>query len=642
VAVVSERRSTALGWGLALSLMLVLVLAGLWLYGYQLYRVQTDRLAALEAGNGLKSSESAPAEAAAPAAGEALSSDTVAARLQANDQRVGTLRRELDASVAAAERALREQEALRLKLANAETMRSEVEAALEASRSRIAALEAELGAGASVDTLVDETGQLLAEVETVTPRDLATLGMELRLVERERDGARQQLDRALERITALETRPGGPATAPNTGQADTSTANPALAARLAELEADNQELAAARAALETTLAGVEAERSALAAAAATARADLQARLDAVAGQQDLSADLARELEVALTTAEGRIGELEASLADAAASRETLEAERAAARVEDLEAELASLTDELAAERQATYETAAVLTALKDEHRALSQTLEADRETFSTSLEAEREAALALAGERDALLVERDQLRDAVATAENEAEAATAAAVEATRLAEQAAEGYRAVLAQRDAARNDAAELELQAARMREQIADLEDGKTALEEDRAALERAGRDALDAQGAAHSAALAELTEERDALTAELAAERARVAALDGGAMRNGDHSDDGATAALRAADERIAALEAELDATVRLVGELGAEGPAAAVPQATANAVAPVPVPTIMSEVADANAQIGALEQELANAKARLESLQDLLFADWPIRPRAAPR
>jgi hypothetical protein len=32
----------------------------------------------------------------------------------------------------------------------------------------------------------------------------------------------------------------------------------------------------------------------------------------------------------------------------------------------------------------------------------------------------------------------------------------------------------------------------------------------------------------------------------------------------------------------------------------------------------------------------------MEQELADAQAKVATLQALLFADWPVKPRAAPR
>jgi hypothetical protein len=87
-------------------------------------------------------------------------------------------------------------------------------------------------------------------------------------------------------------------------------------------------------------------------------------------------------------------------------------------------------------------------------------------------------------------------------------------------------------------------------------------------------------------------------------------------------NGEDGEDGASVALKAANERIAALEAELEATVRLAAELHPEGGAAA---GTAE-----------------GARVATMEKELADARARIAALQAVLFADWPVQPNAAPR
>jgi hypothetical protein len=268
----SEHWSGLLRTGFALSTTLCLVLLGLGVYGYQLYVARGERLAALEAAADAGRPTAPTAEAVGEAAG------TVVERLRSNEELIGSLRAELAATAAASraatERAAREQEALRLKLENAERLRLDAEAAVDAARSRITALESELGAGGPVDALVDATGQPLPEVETVSPTDLAVLGMELRLVERERDGARLQLDRALERITALEAAlEGAPSGVTADGVGDASRA----AQQVAELENANAALSAQVQALETTLVEAERQRASLETAVAAAQAELEAQ-----------------------------------------------------------------------------------------------------------------------------------------------------------------------------------------------------------------------------------------------------------------------------------------------------------------------------------------------------------------------------
>jgi chromosome segregation ATPase len=669
----SQRRSTLLATGFALSATLCLVLLGVGVYGYQLYTARGERLAALEAGTG------APA---APAASDATAG-TVVERMRSDEQQIETLRADLAAAEAASrlarERAEREQEALRLKLEHAERLRLDAEAAVDAANSRIGALETELGAGGSVDALIDANGQPLAEIEAVSPGDLATLGMELRLVQRERDGARLQLDRALERITALE--------AASSGESIEAVVDgPAAAQQVTELESANEALRARVEALETSLAEGERQRASLEAAAATARAELQARAggegedgeatgearlaeveqslatmaaerDALAREQAALAAEARALaeerdgmaeRLAASEADrerlaDRVAALEAIATARAAELDALTLERdaavaaadeAASRLAAKDGELASLTEELTGERGVAGAAAARIAALEGEIEALEAAAAADRNALTASLEAERAAAADL---NDRLA----ELAAALATADAEAERATTLAAEATILAERAAEGDRSVAAERDAALARAAAAEALTARLREESA--------------TLERATRDALDSQSAAHAAAIAELEAERDELRRQVDAletERVRLVGLDGTDVAGdpGAASGDAVTAAaLRAANERIAALEAELEATVRLAAELGPQGSAdgdgataSAAPALPSPASGEAALPTEDAPLEAALAQLKSMDQELTDTRSRLTALQDLMFAEWPVRPRPAPR
>jgi DNA repair exonuclease SbcCD ATPase subunit len=402
------------GWGLAFSATLCLALIGVGVYGYHFYVVQAEHPAAADrAAAAQRAGEPPPAPE--PAAGPPAA--TVTDRFRADEQQIVALRTELASAMVAAERAAREQEALRLKLENAERVRLETEATLQASRSRITALEAELGAGGSVDRLVDANGQPLGEHAAVSAGDLATLGMELRLVERERNAARVQLDRALERISALEAAQAASTAGQGTDESRQKANEAAIVARLAELEAANQDLAADKSALELALARVEADRAALSETAAATRTELEASLVAVQAAQALSDDRAGELQVALAAAEARAAELEQGLSDTRTDRDALEAERAsvaarleaatqqiaalegqrdaaasiaeetAARLESLEAERDGLAESLAAEREVAAQATARIATLESEGGRLEQTLVAERDGLAASLEA---------------------------------------------------------------------------------------------------------------------------------------------------------------------------------------------------------------------------------------------------------------
>jgi hypothetical protein len=103
-------------------------------------------------------------------------------------------------------------------------------------------------------------------------------------------------------------------------------------------------------------------------------------------------------------------------------------------------------------------------------------------------------------------------------------------------------------------------------------------------------------------------------------------------------NGDRSQATTSVALRAANEQIAALEAELEATARLAAEFA---PETALPDPTPSP-ANGPRAADETELAAALERIEDLDAELTTARARLESLQSLLQAEWPGPPRPAPR
>ncbi len=718
IVTVSRRTQVLLAAGLAFSTVLCIVLVGAGVLGYRLYLEQSARLAALEA----LELEPGVAESGDTGAGPAaVAGGTLAEMLQAREARIGTLEQELalahddlaaagTARAAVDEQLTREQEALRLKLEHADRMRLDAETELAASRARIAAMESELGAGGTAETLVDATGQPLASLESVTPGDLAQLGMELRLVERERDGAREQLDRALERLAALEASVGADpvATADDAGAA--GAAADATADRLAELELAQSALQSENAQLTARLERRIAEQSEVRAAAEAGRRELVTQI--ASAETRIADEAARNGEL-----EARLVALQQELDSAVAERATVIAERdaatenatAAAEARDalgrerdqlveaqaiLTAErdtLATLRDTLAAEREALMMGRDTLAAERDDLRArlveaetantdvaalhaeLAAVLEAsraaeaelldrdaERAALETSLAAEQERVASLTAELSAqrlsetaddsvaeddvadgeaaaaaaaalsVLEERNrQLEAAVATAEAEADRATALAGDATLLAERSATVEPSIIAERDTALASAADAAAEVQRLRD--------------DNATLTKASRDALDAQGAAHEAALEELRAElallQDAVTARDSENAELVAANERLAAAAGTGADGSTSAALRAANERIEALEEELAVTARLAAELGSSPgtvPISAADIATVNGTASA------AELELALERIKDLDAELSAAESRVSELQSLLEAEWPGPPRAAPR
>ena len=757
--IVSVSRATQLflASSFVLSIVVSLALLAAGIYGYRLYEERGARLAALEAE--LESGVAvAPVDGAVGADGDPLRAQLAAVRAELADATAD--------NAAMAERAESERRALRSALERAEAARADAQGELASSRARLAALEEELGMTGPVAGLLDEAGQPRGSLESVTPGDLAALGMELRLVERERDGARAQLDSALARIAELEdTRPTPPL----------AVDDPAVADRFAALGAERDALAAARAALEDRLAGLEADFAEIQASAARARNDFLARLadaddriialqeerqavardlaesraareqleverdELVVAERDLEAARSEAAERARAMAEerDRLAEENSALGTArdalARERDALAAEREAlaadaitmqATIAALQTEFADREAELLAERDVLAEeaaaAAAALAALVAESEAAADGADA-AEAMTAELQAQFAAGRAeLLAEREALRAERDSFADAaraaddrvveleleigrlaaareadrialttalaerealetalaadavpsspaadpdtavtaaallalesrnaeleaqLAAAEAAADAATQIATDATRLAELAARGDDALADERDTAQAG-----LQIART--EIADLR-------EDMAALTKASNDALAAQNAAHATERAGLLDTIEGLEAEIAAlvtqnqsltaltERLETAAFatDGGpAADNGGDREQAARAALRAANERIMALEAELAATARLVAEIG---PGAEPATSPARPVEPAAGESMANEteLSAALERIKNLDAELTTAQDRVATLENLLQAEWPGPPRPAPR
>lgn len=225
----------------------------------------------------------------------------------------------------------RDQQALMRELERAENRRLEAETTLAASRARIRALEAELGVGELVDALIDEAGQPHVAGDAVTPRHLAALGMELRVVERERDGARIQLDRALEQLAARRATPQA-----INGAGPRSPENEAmLAARVEALELANRDLAREKGALEAALAAVEVERATL----------VRASRDALASQAEAHAAALAAIDVERKRLRKALAEAVAQRPHAA-TNQRLEDEGMAAALSAAQSQIAALEAEL--------------------------------------------------------------------------------------------------------------------------------------------------------------------------------------------------------------------------------------------------------------------------------------------------------
>ena len=240
----------------------------------------------------------------------------------------------------ATDKAAREIDVLRLKLENAERSADDAERKLAESRNRIAALESDLGLFGDVEAIIDAVGQPAAEPPTL--EQLARLGGELRLVEQERDGARAQLDRALERITELAQMSG----LANESGADGSNRNDSTVAEEMEvLKNANSDLNAALKAHQAQAAIEQAVNDSV-------RRDLESELAAVTAAkldyeekiEQLTTDFATErdmLTAAVTAAKSRIAALEA---DAQRLTNDVDAQHEAhqAVIDDLQARISEL------------------------------------------------------------------------------------------------------------------------------------------------------------------------------------------------------------------------------------------------------------------------------------------------------------
>lgn len=412
-------RTTFLATGFALTSLLSLGLIGAGYHGYRLHEAQAPRLAALEA-DAASANTSATADGPAGQEAETLRLEIRALRIQLAEATAN--------SENAAGRAARELEALRLKLANAEQLRADSELALAASRSRIVALEAEIGLSGGVDQIIDAAGQPDPADTPPTPAELARLGTELRLVEREREGARLQLDRALQRIAELE---AAPASMPSDGELAS------LLERIEALTAENRRLEAER---DESRAIAAAEQ----AMAETARDDLDTRLFAItAASQEHEAESQR-LVAALRADGERVAALEEQLAAETAELAALRQNHAALSDEhislkavatalslerdDLKAAMARLGEE--ADRRAAAAMAeresltAALAAAEAERDRLLAALDRQAEAAgmsvpATALEAEREAAAAATARAATLEAELAAAREALAMVEAE-------------------------------------------------------------------------------------------------------------------------------------------------------------------------------------------------------------------------------
>ena len=520
------------------------------------------------------------------------------------------------------------------------------ENALAEALSRIALLEAELGRGDATD--IDDGVGFAPDPERDPAEQVESMALEIRLLQRERNAARRQIDQLMQANASLQDEVAALSEQTHTPKADGGT-DPAREEELVRLE---DELAAARAELERRQAEIDRaakEHAAALAALGTERDALERDLAAArARAAELEAGLSAANE-ALTSSNDEVLRLDRLVAEARAQARNLEAERTAlredkARIEAARDEaqaglasarekIAALADELVTARNEAARVAPLeeelaalrtqLAAASDEAAALRTAREQDRATMA-DLEAAASAAAEDAARQlaelsvkvERLTEERDQLAARLVELEMK-EAELVAANHALR--DQASAGEDLA----SASLENAEALARALARGDRLAGEVE----ALRRERAEIVVQGKSALDSARAAFDARIGELEAENARLKDEIASAGGRVVAVGGG------KDDAGQDSTLRgdlvAARERIAELEAALESAQASVAK-------AVQPSAGGDDGA------LAARLAVAEERIRLLEEDLARSEAGRETLEALVVRRAPLPTPPAPR
>lgn len=324
-------------------------------------------------------------------------------------------------------------------------LRDERDAAMSSlanARQRIAALQAELGAPATGQIEIGQ--QPTFDAETGTSQQLDALLLEIRLLARERDAAREQIDRMLKEEETAE----APAVVDNS-------------AELLELRYELENLREANEKLEAELA----ERDARLQAREGELTDVEKAIEALEADKEASQELEQERQSQLEAAEAELASLQDSLSAAE--------EATAASLDEQTAQVVGLTtrlDELDRQLEQTRADMEIVEAERDDARLRIAELEEQRRDAQIKSEASNDAMETLGLELQALervALENTELKDANATLNqalttaeaqvtdlSEVQKALEAEIETLKLAQrdgsQQAETSRAQLASNDA------------------------------------------------------------------------------------------------------------------------------------------------------------------------------------------------